>query len=85
MQKFMIKTNELVQIVNNASRQSLVLLDELGRGTGTQEGRALASAAITYITDKIGCHALFATHFHELAALADQNRNNLRERMLDQL
>ena len=70
---FMVETNELGQITNLASRNSLVLLDELGRGTGTQEGRALASAAITYITDKIGCNTMFATHFHELADLADTN------------
>jgi len=69
----MVETNELSRITINATQRSLVLLDELGRGTGTQEGRALASAAVTYITNKIGAMTLFATHFHELSTLADEN------------
>jgi len=70
---FMIELNQISVLLNNATKSSLLLIDELGRGTGTQEGKAIASATISYVTDKIGCMAMFATHFHELAALADEN------------
>jgi len=69
----MVETNEIGRVIHSASQRSLVLLDEVGRGTGSQEGRALASALITYITNKIGCMTMFATHFHELTELAEQN------------
>ncbi|MCL2570637.1 MAG: hypothetical protein FWE16_05565 [Firmicutes bacterium] len=65
--------NQICTLLHNATKNSLLLIDELGRGTGTQEGKAIASATISYVTDKIGCMAMFATHFHELAALADEN------------
>ena len=68
---FMVECNEICVLLNNATKNSLLLLDEVGRGTGAQEGRALASAIITYITEKIGAKTLFATHFHELATLAN--------------
>ena len=67
---FMVECNEISVLLNNATKNSLLLLDEVGRGTGAQEGRALASAIITYITDNIGCMTMFATHFHELTLLA---------------
>jgi len=70
---FMVEMNEVSNITNNAGRGALVLLDEVGRGTGTSDGLALASAIITYITDKIGANTMFATHFHELTALATKN------------
>ncbi|MCL2756282.1 MAG: DNA mismatch repair protein MutS [Firmicutes bacterium] len=70
---FMIELNQICTLLHNATKSSLLLIDELGRGTGTQEGKAIASATISYVTDKIGCMAMFATHFHELAALAEEN------------
>ena len=60
-------------MLHNATKCSLLLIDELGRGTGTQEGKAIASATISYVTDRIGCIAMFATHFHELVSLADDS------------
>ena len=71
---FMVEMNEVSNIVHNATEKSLLLLDEVGRGTGTQEGRALASSIITYVTNKIGCPTLFATHFHDLTALSGDNK-----------
>ena len=70
---FMVELNQISVLLNNATKSSLLLIDELGRGTGTQEGKAIASATISYATDKIGCMAMFATHFHELASLAEEN------------
>lgn len=70
---FMVECNELANICHNATKNSLILLDEIGRGTGTKDGRALASAAISYITNKIGSNTMFATHFHELNVLANEN------------
>jgi DNA mismatch repair protein MutS len=71
----MVEMNEVSNIVHNAKSKSLVLLDEVGRGTGTTDGLALASAIITYITGKIHANTLFATHFHELTALANHDKN----------
>jgi len=67
--------NEVSNIVRNAGAKSLVLLDEVGRGTGTSDGLALATAIITYITDKNRCNTMFATHFHELTNLASSNKS----------
>ena len=70
---FMVEMNEVSNIVHNAKKSSLILLDEVGRGTGTSDGLALASAVITYLTDKIGANIMFATHFHELTDLSKTN------------
>jgi len=70
---FMVEMNECSNILLCTTPKSLVLLDEVGRGTGTQEGRALASAILTYLTNKVGCNIMFATHFHELSQLANDN------------
>ncbi len=76
---FMVEMTETANILNNASESSLVIMDEVGRGTSTFDGLSLAWAAATYLADNIGCMTLFATHYFEMTALGDQNPhcNNL--------
>lgn len=67
---FMVEMNETSLIVNNATEHSLVILDEIGRGTSTFDGLSIAWSVAEYLHDQIGARALFATHYHELTALA---------------
>ena len=69
---FMVEMNETANIVNNATERSLVILDEIGRGTSTFDGLSIAWSVAEYLHDKIKARTLFATHYHELTKLAEQ-------------
>ncbi|MEA5004390.1 MAG: DNA mismatch repair protein MutS, partial [Christensenella sp.] len=66
---FMVEMNELANILNNATQNSLLILDEIGRGTSTTDGLSIAWASVEYILQKLHAKTLFATHYHELVEL----------------
>ena len=68
---FMVEMLEASAILNQATPHSLVILDEVGRGTSTHDGLSIAEACMEFLHDVIGCRTLFATHFHELANAAE--------------
>jgi DNA mismatch repair protein MutS len=76
---FMVEMSETSAILHNASAKSLVLLDEIGRGTSTYDGVAIAWAVSEHLHDRVGCKTMFATHYHELMQLPEtlQHARNL--------
>ena len=76
---FLVEMQETANILNNATDNSLILLDEIGRGTSTYDGLSIAWAITEFIHDSVRAKTLFATHYHELVELANnlKNGNNL--------
>ncbi len=74
---FMVEMNETANIVNNATERSLVILDEIGRGTSTFDGLSIAWSVAEFLHDETKARTLFATHYHELTKLAE-NRSGIR-------
>jgi DNA mismatch repair protein MutS len=74
MSTFMVEMTETAYILNHATRSSIVIFDEVGRGTSTYDGVSIAQAVVEHLHDapKLGCRTLFATHYHELTALAER-------------
>lgn len=77
---FMVEMTETAAILNSATNRSLVLLDEMGRGTATYDGLSLAWATVEYLHNQVGARTLFATHYHELTLLSErlERLKNLR-------
>ena len=69
---FMVEMEETATILHHATRHSLIILDEIGRGTSTYDGLAIARAVVEHLHNETGARTLFATHYHELAALAGE-------------
>ncbi len=70
---FMMEMKEVSYILKNATKNSLILLDEIGRGTSTYDGMSIARAVVEYVDSKIHAYTLFATHYHELADMASHS------------
>lgn len=72
---FMVEMNEANSAIKNATLNSIIIFDELGRGTATYDGMALAQSIIEYIHDNVMCKTLFSTHYHELTDLENHYTN----------
>jgi len=73
---FLVEMNETAYILRSATRKSFIIMDEVGRGTGTRDGLAIAQAVSECLMDRIGARTLFATHFHELTQLSREGMEN---------
>ncbi|MFP3041691.1 DNA mismatch repair protein MutS [Treponema primitia] len=80
---FLVEMNETAHILNTASEKSLVIMDEVGRGTGTNDGLSIAWAVSEELLNRIKCRTLFATHYHELSMLAHPGLANRSMEVLD--
>ena len=74
---FLVEMIETANILHSATKKSLVIMDEVGRGTSTEDGLAIARAVSEYLLDEIKCRTLFATHYHELSRMEHQKLNML--------
>ncbi|MDR0504086.1 MAG: DNA mismatch repair protein MutS [Treponema sp.] len=81
---FLVEMNETAFILNTATEKSLVIMDEVGRGTGTNDGLSIAWAVSEELLNRIGCRTLFATHFHELSLLGHSRLANRSMEVLEQ-
>jgi len=81
---FLVEMNETAFILNTATEKSLVIMDEVGRGTGTNDGLSIAWAVSEELINRIGCRTLFATHFHELSLLSHPRLANYSMEVLEQ-
>lgn len=78
---FMVEMKEMADILKHASKNSFLLLDEVGRGTSTSDGLSIAYAIIEYLSDRLQAKTLFATHYHELTILEDEKDNIQNKKM----
>jgi DNA mismatch repair protein MutS len=80
---FLVEMNECAFILNTATEKSLVIMDEVGRGTGTNDGLSIAWAVSEELLNRAGCRTIFATHFHELSLLSHPRLANRSMEVLD--
>jgi DNA mismatch repair protein MutS len=80
---FLVEMHETAYILNTATLKSLVIMDEVGRGTGTLDGVSIAWAVSEYLLERIRCRTLFATHYHELTSIEDPHLRNMSMAVLE--
>ncbi len=81
---FLVEMTETANILRNASARTLVIMDEVGRGTTTADGRALAQAVLEYLLAQLRCRTLFATHFHELTLIENPHLRNVSLKAIEE-